>query len=195
MGMISYWLATKHVLFEHVLAISRFLSPAGNPAAEMGVDASSEMCCDVSPCLYVTRLCTAKEKQSQEAGEAVRKEVEKFIKYEVWGRPMRRSEIIDKFGHNAIWGEPAVIVQIKHVEKPEDLHKWKCRGVFHGHRMRRVQNNVRYFIEKGSCWIAVASLDSVRVIVTRALVFNRRFEKLDLESAYIQAKWPSYAES
>eukprot|EP00923_Selenidium_pygospionis_P056807 GHVN01099203.1.p2 GENE.GHVN01099203.1~~GHVN01099203.1.p2 ORF type:complete len:339 (+),score=14.21 GHVN01099203.1:2667-3683(+) len=146
----------------------------------------------VPPCLYVTRLCTEREKRSPKANEAVMKEVEKFVKYGVWGKPQTREEIIAKYGYNAVWGKAAVIIQIKHIEKEENLRKWKCRGVFHGHRMRRVQNDARYFVEKGSCWIAVASLDSVRVIIARAIILNRLLRGLDIESAYIQAKWPSY---
>eukprot|EP01068_Selenidium_serpulae_P000233 Selendium_serpulae@DN10342_c0_g1_i1.p1 len=103
---------------------------------------------------------------------------------------MSAHQLSDREKELGVVGKAQTILSVKHVERDASNHKYKSRIIFRGDNMRNVLDGKPFRIEKGSAWLASASMASIFVILARSLTLNRVAEELDVESAYLQSHWP-----
>lgn len=140
---------------------------------------------------YVTRKMNSDEKRSVEGQSAQIAELKKLASYGLFDRPIDRSEIRDE---KATECSICMLTHVKHAERSREEQVFKGRAVILGNQLIYVKSR-QPIKQSESFWSRMTSelvnLEESRIIDSVACAHGFRIESIDLESAYLQAAWPS----
>ena len=135
---------------------------------------------------YVTRKMTKIERSGPGRG-ALKTEVLKLCKHGLYGEP-EEEDAVAAAHPDATVSAQVMLGHVKHAERPGS-EEYKGRAVVRGDDVRMLVGNGKPVMPTGVEVGQVARLEEVRAVAAYAAMTGRKKQKVDLENAYLNAKF------
>ena len=151
----------------------------------------ARMECEQYQKALVTRKMTSVEKSSEGGRAAHSKELGKLASYGLFGAPVAWDSVTDA---TATVCGVAMLSHVKGAEHEESRQEFKGRCVVLGDQLKYLVSGAAVRMPD-QFWLRLQSelvaLEEARIIDCVSIMFGYEVQSIDLESAYLQAAWPS----
>jgi hypothetical protein len=141
------------------------------------------------PSAWVTKLCTREEAKCDAGAEARQTEIAKILEYDAFDMMPVERDLIDGNDGQTVT-RTMMLTSIKNFERNVTEQKYKGRLVVLGHRVTSLKDGEVLTGIGIDMYSPTATLRASRILFAEALSRDLPIITIDIQSAYLQTKWP-----